>query len=232
LSKEAHKEAYGLKDCCDGVTLLSGVWAVLIKPSEEKCAAIVRCADTGVSIATIQGKSHFDSFDRPYQAKKVTALPTYKFSNVPVEGDTREEATEKLLRKTFEKALALLKREFGAAARFEINHDHDSVDFFWRKAGLALRIAGPLGPGPQVRGAYRDNGRKMRDLGGLNYDLARAMGISEETCSMNLAQTREKVHLVTVPYYMIWRNPQKFLNEVRTLLLNTRAYPRLLPRHT
>jgi hypothetical protein len=119
---------------------------------------------------------------------------------------------EKFMERTRQKAFDLLRKEFGSTARFEIGY-RPVIDFFWRRARLAMAISGPLRP------RLFSDGPMMQDKA-PDLDFSRWM--------MMLPRfPKTGVVLVAVPHYMVWHRPQHFLAETRMMLLNSKTYPRL-----
>jgi hypothetical protein len=100
--------------------------------------------------------------------KRSIPVHKYDFSNILVEGVSRRDASDWLLDLMRRKAFDLLRREFGATARFRTGPP--TIDFFWRKAQLAIVISGPLNrrwlfsDGKMKRASKRDS-RKGRPFG-------------------------------------------------------------------
>jgi hypothetical protein len=137
----------------------------------------------------------------------------YEFANIRVEGVTRYDASHWLLDTTRRKAFDILRVEFGASARFGVGPE--PLDFFWRKAHLAVKISGPL-----IRQRFYSDGKLKRAQKGIDMQFAKSMGW--------LPGIRENaVHLMNIPYYQIWHTPTRVINEIRSQLIASGAYPRL-----
>jgi hypothetical protein len=119
---------------------------------------------------------------------------------------------EQFMERTHQKAFDLLRKEFGSTARFETGYRR-VIDFFWRRARLAMAISGPLRP------------RLLHD-GPMFQDKAPDLNLAR-WCRELPGFPKTGVVLVAVPHYMVWHRPQQFLTETRLMLLNSKAYPRL-----
>ena len=81
------------------------------------------------------------------------------------------------------------------------------ADFYWRRARLALIITRP-----------RIN-LFLKDLPAMNDTFRNRME--------NLAPFPDGVRVLTIPYYVILKQPTAFLSKMRGELLKSNAYPRL-----
>lgn len=150
--------------------------------------------------------------------KRGISVQSHSFSNISIDGVSRHDAAEWLLERTFQKALSLLRKEFGACARFWPRPGDVGIDFYWRKARLAVTISGPLN-----RRRFCLDNHKVRDkIAGHRLAIAREFRFTDEK-----AVTQADVQELVLPYYIVWHNPRKFLAEIRTILINSGAYPRL-----
>lgn len=148
--------------------------------------------------------------------RRGVCVSTYEFSNVKVEGVSRRDAGEWLFELTRKKAFAILQRAFGATARFRYgvpDRADPVVDFYWSKALLAVLITGPIHTLP----FSNDKAHRARKW---DLDFARSLG-------MLPGIPKNGVQRVDVPYYRVWHNPVKFVEEIREKLLASGAYPRL-----
>jgi hypothetical protein len=143
-------------------------------------------------------------------------VQTYDFSNILVPGTSRRDAINRLLELTFRKAFDILRIEFGSVARFQ-SMPEAAIDFYWRKANLAVTISGPLTTSPfQNIGNDRLKRAPKQSLVMLARSIGRASGMM-----------RAEVDELQVPYYKVWHNPQSFVVEIKTKLVASGAYPRL-----
>jgi len=137
---------------------------------------------------------------------------------IPKANEIQDETTaasddvDRFMERTHQKAFDLLRKEFGSTAKFETSY-LPVIDFFWRKARVAMAISGPLTT------SFLFDGPR-RQASPPNLDLAR-------WCGMLPRFPKTGVVVVTVPHYMVWHRPQQFLAEARTMLVNSKAYPRL-----
>jgi len=133
-------------------------------------------------------------------ARNLGLLKVFNFSGVRVRSIDRRSAQLELMAKTRSRAFDLLRKEFGAVARFWPNFVYlsEHADFYWRRAGLGLIITGP-----------RNSDRHPADTGFRTWGRTRI----------------EK--LLRVPYYTVWHRPKKFLDAVRAELALSGKYPRL-----
>jgi hypothetical protein len=156
--------------------------------------------------------------------KRGIAVQQYDFSNICVEGVSREDAAEWLLEKSHRKAFDLLRWEFGSTARFQT--ERPFIDFYWRKARLAVLISGALVNFSDVFEKFMaprsvlESYQLKRDAHSSWLPLGRSMG---ELSGIPKTGIEE----IWVPYYKIWHNPRNFLAEIRAKLVASRAYPRL-----
>ena len=141
-------------------------------------------------------------------------VPRYEFSGISAWGVSRNDAASQLMKECFTRAFNLLRKEFGSCAHFwpRPKLPAVSVDFYWRKANLALVLTDPLydrmnrpSGSPRVRGT--------RDL----------LELQAESCSGDAKHMK----ILRVPYYEIWHRPSKFLATVRAELMISGKYPAL-----
>lgn len=143
-------------------------------------------------------------------AREHGLLLRYEFSGISSDGVSRHDAARRMLERTREKAFQLLRREFGASARFQAAH---GSDFYWKKARIRLVITGPL-----IDDRSRGDPRRTRDDWGLRL-------LRESQRETGSPETGTKEY--EVPYYRVWHKPSEFVADVRRLLAGSRCYPRL-----
>ena len=151
-----------------------------------------------------------------YSTAKARGLLTrYEFSGVPCDGLSRTDAAGRLCEVTHQRALVLLRLEFGACARFWVKPRqlrYLDVDFYWKKANLGLVITGPLIDDPWRADPRRT--RDSRDELQLEFDSP-------------IPNIILPVRVIKTPYYSIWHQPSAFIRHMRELLAGSRQYPRL-----
>jgi hypothetical protein len=145
-------------------------------------------------------------------AKGQGLLTRYEFSGIPAYGVSRNNAAHRLLEGTRQKAFELLRRVFGSSAHFRSQPSNLSVaDFYWRKARLALLITGP-----NLDDRTRAEPTRSRDPSPKLYE--------------EFNSSPEKPKLITVPYYLVWHQPARFLDQIRQELVASGQYPRLVAK--
>ena len=146
-------------------------------------------------------------------------LTRYEFSGVTSYGVTRNNAADRLLKETRQKAFDLLRRAFGASARFRKQEWNPwTADFYWKKAGLAVVITGP--GWDDLRRADPTRRRDTRPE--LYEEISSPSGLSD--CPAKISK------LLKMPYYMIWHQPTRFIDQVRLELIASGQYPKLIAK--
>jgi hypothetical protein len=124
------------------------------------------------------------------------------------------DACEQIRARVYQKAFELLRREFGACARFwprprfeetGLVPEDFRLDFYWRKANLGLKIVGPSrakNPTPGHLSLTADHGVHLGRRPGQGW-------------------------LIVAPYELVIRAPEEFLRQVRDILVASGKYPRL-----
>jgi hypothetical protein len=151
------------------------------------------------------------------QANKHGLLTTYEFSGIKAAGASRNDAITNLLSATFHKTFELLRQNFGSRANFWPRPRHLrilDVDFYWRRAHIALIITGP-----NFDDFRRGDSTKTRDSARIteNYVLLRH----------DVAKPLDGGMVITVPYYDVWHSPSGVVGTVRKALLESGKYPKL-----
>ena len=138
-------------------------------------------------------------------------LTTYEFSGIKASGTSRNDAANRLLDKTHERAFTKLKAEFGSKAHFWVKPKQLCflrVGFYWRLARIGVVITGPP----------RDD---------LNrFGPAR----TKDSCSVRqdfLPPDLKGLTLLSFPYYVVWHQPSEFIRKIRQKLIASGHYPRL-----
>jgi hypothetical protein len=122
-----------------------------------------------------------------------------------------QKENERMLAEALEKAFNLLRIAFGATARFtrywtyDCNKYSGYADFYWKKAKIAVVITGHR---------YYENGITSNYLND---------GYRRETAF----EVPVDVRVLTFPYYVVVREPKKFLATVAAQLIQSGAYPGL-----
>src|ERR1700722_3950368 len=139
-------------------------------------------------------------------------LTRYDFSGIPANGVSRNHAANRLLEATRKKAFEMMRRAFGASARFRSQSEPAmSVDFYWRKARLGLVITGP-----------------PRDAAGRGDP--RRTGDSRPELGQHFDSLPATLKIIRAPYYLVWHRPTHFLDQIRNELVASGQYPRLLEK--
>ena len=144
-------------------------------------------------------------------------LTTYEFSGVKAAGASRNDAITNLFSATFQKAFELLRQNFGSRANFWPRPRHLrilDVDFYWRRARIALIITGP-----NFDDFRRGDSKKTRDSPRIteNYPLLR----------QDVAKHLDGGIVISIPYYDVWHSPSGVVGTVRKALLESGKYPKL-----
>jgi hypothetical protein len=140
-------------------------------------------------------------------------LPRSEFSGVSAHGVDRNDAAKQLMKECFARAFELLRREFGSRAHFWPRPKFPvSVDFYWRKANLAVVLTGPLHDRLN-RPMSAPRARDARDL--------------VETLAEGCSGDAKYMKVLRVPYYDVYRHPSNFLATIRAELVASGKYPKL-----
>jgi len=148
-------------------------------------------------------------------ARESGLLMRYEFSGIPSYGVSRSHAAALLLEVTHQKALGLLRREFGSCARFWVRPKQLSIlgtDFYWKKAKLGLAITGPLMDDP-----YRGDPKRTRDS---RPEL-------EQQLDSLIPESMKGLAIIKVPYYLVWHQPSDFIRRINSKLIASGQYTRL-----
>ncbi len=148
-------------------------------------------------------------------AKERGLLTRYEFCGIARYGVSRNHAASLLLEDTHHKAFELLRRAFGACARFWVRPKQlriIGIDFYWKKANMGLALTGPLIDDPS-RG---DPGRTRDSRPALEYDI-----------DSMIPQSMKGLMVVKMPYYLVWHQSSDFLRRIRSKLFATGRYPGL-----
>ena len=126
---------------------------------------------------------------------------------------------DKLLQ-TLERAHGLLRKEFGAVARFQrnkrfqpngkkISKEWPEAHFYWKRARIAVLITGP-------RIDDFDSATEKKRNDSLRF-------LQEQ----GKAPFPDEITILTIPYYKVVKQPTRFLAKVRKALIESGAYPKL-----
>jgi len=138
-------------------------------------------------------------------------LTTYEFSGIKASGTSRNDAANRLLDKTHERAFTKLKAEFGSKAHFWVKPEQLSflrVGFYWRLARIGVVITGP--PRDDL---YRFGPARTRDSCNVRQDF--------------LPPNLRGLTLLSFPYYVVWHHPFDFVSQISGKLIASERYPRL-----
>src|ERR1700730_12092011 len=145
-------------------------------------------------------------------AEEQGLLTRYEFSGISSYGVNRNHAAERLLKDTRQKAFEMMRRVFGSSAYFRRQSEQTiGIDFYWKKARLAVVITGPLWD--DVSRGTQNKARDSRPHLGQHFE--------------SLPQTSK---IVKVPYYVVWHRPAHFLDQIRHELVASGQYSRLLEK--
>ncbi len=114
------------------------------------------------------------------------------------------------MERTRARAFEILRKEFGASARFWPRPENTPVpwpDFYWRKANVAVVITGPLHdvPGPATA--------RMRSESVVN--------------GAYFSGAMQRMKINRLAYYLVWHRPGEFMAVIRAALVASGKYPKL-----
>lgn len=188
-------------------------------PAEiQRIASEKRIAVGGFSL--LVGLSHEDRALLHNAARERVDFRNYEFCGVQVSGIDRSGAIIELMQDTFAKVFQLLKVQFGARAHFRPRPDSLRdlhVDFYWERAKFGIGITGPNIDDP----TRLDNARTRHSIERRRYYewlVDEGIGYPDQARGLTLVQ---------VPYYVIWHQPSLFVEDIKKVLLNSGAYPKL-----
>lgn len=141
-------------------------------------------------------------------------------SGLPVSAVEKMKSRAGKLLQAQERAHELLRKEFGAVARFQrnkrfqpngkkISREWPEAHFYWKRARIAVLITGP-----RIDDFSSSTEKKRNDS--LQFLQERGN-----------APFPDDITVLPIPYYVVTKQPRQFLEQVHEALSASGAYPRL-----